>query len=578
MSGAYTYTTAVWLPLVAGIFLAGIGLFSWRRRDVAGAAWLAAGSFIGCLLPLGVALEVAAVLPAVKIAWHSFRAALILLSVAATTCFVLDYTSGGRWLTRRNLALVWAPALVLLLAIVVAGGDVLGPAQIAAGGRVERTASRLSAVFLAYGIGLLLVNTAAFLWLFAHSAQHRWPVALMLVAQTAGRGAFALNVLSPDSPVPFDPAVGSTLLIWTVYAIVLFGFRIFDPLPAARLAVYEQMHAGVVVFDAGSRVLGLNPAAEEILGLGAGLARHKTWQQLGTPERPLPRLPDPAEYPAGGAAELPDMILGAGSGARHYAPGLSTLTDFRGLPVGRLLILRDLTEQRRAEAEALEQQRVLVIQKERERMARELHDSLGQVLSYTSLQVETAAQLALTGQGEAAAGQLARLGEVVREAHADLREQIFNLASTAPLERSFFSTAKQYLEGFTRSYSIRTLLDVDPALGEGNFPPEMKLQLLRILQEALSNARKHGRAHQAGVSFTADNDRMSMIVVDDGCGFDPKAVAHSDGAHYGLDFMRSRAAELGGRLDVTSEPGCGTRVTVQIPMNASSQPARGGSS
>jgi len=90
MSGAYTYTTAVWLPLVAGIFLAGIGLFSWRRRDVAGAAWLAAGSFIGCLLPLGVALEVAAVLPAVKIAWHSFRAALILLSVAATTCFVLD--------------------------------------------------------------------------------------------------------------------------------------------------------------------------------------------------------------------------------------------------------------------------------------------------------------------------------------------------------------------------------------------------------------------------------------------------------------------------------------------------------
>ena len=212
---------------------------------------------------------------------------------------------------------------------------------------------------------------------------------------------------------------------------------------------------------------------------------------------------------------------------------------------------------------------MIAIQNERERMARELHDSLGQVLSYAGLQVETAAQLASEGRGEAAATHLERLGGVIREAHADLREDILNLHSTASLDRPFFSDVSQYLDGYTRSYGIRTLLEVDPGLGEGTFPPEMKLQLLRILQEALSNARKHGRAHQVSVGFAAENDRMSMSVLDDGCGFEPQAGARSDGAHYGLDFMRSRAAELGGSLHVASEPGCGTRMTVQVPVNAS---------
>jgi len=201
-------------------------------------------------------------------------------------------------------------------------------------------------------------------------------------------------------------------------------------------------------------------------------------------------------------------------------------------------------------------------------MARELHDSLGQVLSYTSLQVETAAQLARAGQGASAAAQLERLGSVVREAHAELRECILNLHSAASLEKSFFSGARQYLDGYTRSYDIRTLLEVDPALGEGSFPPEMKLQLLRILQEALSNARQHGRAHQVDVSFRAENGSMRMVIADDGCGFDAEEVADSGSSHLGLAFMRARAEELGGRFEVTSAPNCGTRVALQIPLSA----------
>jgi signal transduction histidine kinase len=144
-----------------------------------------------------------------------------------------------------------------------------------------------------------------------------------------------------------------------------------------------------------------------------------------------------------------------------------------------------------------------------------------------------------------------------------------NLASTASLDRSLSFAIKQYLDGFTRNYNIRTQLDVDADLDEERLRPEMRLQLLRILQEALSNARRHGQAHQARIALAVVNGCLRMTAEDDGCGFDAQGTANFGGSHYGLGFMRARAGELGGTLQVTSAPGCGTRVALEIPLNGS---------
>ena len=232
---------------------------------------------------------------------------------------------------------------------------------------------------------------------------------------------------------------------------------------------------------------------------------------------------------------------------------------------GHLLLLQDVTELKLAQAQIVEQSRVMATQNERERMARELHDSLGQVLSYTGFQVETAAKLSRDGHGVAAAEQLDRLGSVVREAHADLREVILNLHSAPSLEQPFFSVVKQYLDAFTSSYDMQTHLSVDPGLVEGSYAPETQLQLFRILQEALSNARKHGRVHQVQVTFAREDGRLCMSIQDDGRGFDPDQVAKSPGPHYGLQFMQERAAQLDGHLQIHSAPGAGTRVVLEVP-------------
>jgi signal transduction histidine kinase len=116
---------------------------------------------------------------------------------------------------------------------------------------------------------------------------------------------------------------------------------------------------------------------------------------------------------------------------------------------------------------------------------------------------------------------------------------------------------------------------MDPGLGESTLRPEMKLHLLRIVQEALSNARRHGSAHQVLVTMAIANGCLRLTVEDDCCGFDAQETANFEGSQYGLGFMRVRAEELRGTMEVTSAPSSGTRVALEIPLDGTA-PAENG--
>ena len=94
----------------------------------------------------------------------------------------------------------------------------------------------------------------------------------------------------------------------------------------------------------------------------------------------------------------------------------------------------------------------------------------------------------------------------------------------------------------------------------------MQVQLQRIIQEALTNARKHGHARCVQVRFQREDGRALVAVQDDGVGFDPELQATSEGGHFGLRFLQERAQEVGGRVTVVSSPGQGTRVEVEVPV------------
>jgi signal transduction histidine kinase len=213
----------------------------------------------------------------------------------------------------------------------------------------------------------------------------------------------------------------------------------------------------------------------------------------------------------------------------------------------------------------MEHQRVVATLNERERLARELHDSIGQVLGYISMQAQTAQKLAESGNAGKTASILNRLTEVAREAHADVRESILSLRTDLTSELNFIQALQKYLNHFQTSFGIDTELLLPDQLNEDALSPEVRIQVMRVIQEALNNASRHGGAQSVKVAIVQEDGSLNIIISDDGSGFNPAELQQETGKHFGLVFMRERMAQIGGSINIKSQPGSGTTVQLELP-------------
>jgi signal transduction histidine kinase len=282
------------------------------------------------------------------------------------------------------------------------------------------------------------------------------------------------------------------------------------------------MPDAMIVLDASNRVADLNLAAQQLPGVGRERAlRRETGQALASVPG-LVALTD-QQPPVEG-----EISVGEGGAQCWYRVDTSSLEDGRGFRLGSLMVLHEITELRLAQKSLLEQERAFAILQERERVARELHDSIGQVLGYVSLQVDAARKLLGDGRAAAADTLLARLAGVARDAHADVRGFILDLRATPSDHQPFIPALDRYLQGFGQNYGLQTELVVAPGLEEGALGPEARAHIFRIIQEALSNARRHGGARSVGVLLETGDDVARVVVQDDGTGFDPAELERSD--------------------------------------------------
>lgn len=570
MHGPYAYTPAIWPPIFTTLFLLALAVHGWRRRHVPGATPFVASCLFTAMWSFSFVLQYTAVTVMTTTLWLRFGLAWSLPAITAVTCFILEYTWPGRWLTRRNLALLSIMPLLLVLLLLtneshhfLIGGYMVVDQQLFAqpnGG---------TWVFLIYSYILGLLNIAVLAWLFARSPQQRWLAALMIAGQIVTRVAYTQQVMRPEQ---FDLPLNTPfmLLPYLVYAVALFAFRIFDPMVVARQTAIEQIGAGLLVLDGGERVVGLNPAAERILGLPVERAQGQVVGEL---------------LPVGAMSvserKTAERILRLKE--RDYLLELSSLRDWRGLDVGRLLLLHDVTEQRQAQARLVEQQRVLATLQERERLARELHDSAGQMLGYVSLQAQAIYKHVHDGNLVAAEVQLTRLADVAAAAHTDVRQSILSLKAGGSSPR-LLSVLGQYLAACETNYGIATELSITDDLSDDDFAPDVTVQLLRVITEALTNVRKHAHAGRVCVTLAREEGGARITIADDGRGFDadPRhgdlchGGAGDNGAdgHFGLAFMRERMAQVNGRLTVHSHSGAGTRVILSVPLRAGQEMKR----
>jgi len=175
----------------------------------------------------------------------------------------------------------------------------------------------------------------------------------------------------------------------------------------------------------------------------------------------------------------------------------------------------------------------------------------------------------LNGQTAEAVTQLSQLEEASKGVFADLREAILNLKTTPDAEHTLVQTLGEYVRRFHEMSGVATELRVTPGAENLALAPESEMQLLRIVQEALTNVRKHARAQTAWVHLDPDGGQNACITIgDDGQGFETSTVEQDRQLHFGLYSMRDRAAAAGGSLAVESTPGGGTRVIVRVPLQA----------
>jgi len=570
MTGPYQYTPAIWPSVLTVLLLVALSVYAWRRRSVPGALPFAIAGLFDALWMAGYTLVIAATDAAGKIFWLKFGGVWQTFGATAVTCFLLEYAWPGRWLTRRNLALLSIPPL-LIMGLILTGDlhHLMWRGFVVDGLGVTMLFGPAGQVAVAYGVGLILVNLVVFAWLFVRSPQHRWPVVLMATGQIAVRVAYVAHV---------GQAIQSELLLnvlgvafmFVMYAFALFGFRMFDPIAMARQMVIEQLHAGILVLDPQGQVISLNPSAGRILGQRPGDLKGRRMCDLlpAYPDRPLDKTGETEiELCLPEAHSQKDNGVGAGPAVRYYTLAISLLKDWRGLEVGRLLLLRDVTAQKQAQVQILEQQRALAMLHERESLARELHDDLGQVLGYVKMQAQAARDRLAQGQAAAADLDLAQLVAVAQGAHIDVREYILGARSGTGAEAALVPVLRRYLAQFGEAYKIQAELIVSPEWTGSVLEPTVRAQVLRIVQEALTNARKHAHAQSVQVTLGLEEGLARIVVHDDGVGFDPAllATAHDK---YGLRFMRERAEEVGGRVEIHSAPGQGTRVVVQVPVRA----------
>ena len=406
----FYYTPYIWLYLASAGIVAALVVHAWHQRIVPGAKPLLAILAAVVSWNLANALEIIGLELQTKIFWANVQYFSFVVLPVAGLAMVLEYTGRGRWL-RANLP--WfaiTPALTLLFVwtnglhglmrqqvyLYKAGSLIL----------VGKTYGPWFWVHTAYSYLLLLGSVLLLLQSFTQVRSiFRWQSLILLVGlllPVAGNVIY-LTRLGPNLRLDLTPIVFGLSGLLTAWG--LLRFRLFDLVPVARAAVIENMDDGVIVLDMHRRIQDLNPAALRILGWQPGEAIGRQAEEA------FASWPELAAI-CQGAAEHGDLVLGEADQRRSYELHTSLLPGLRGRPSGRIVILHDVTEQKETQLQLVLQQRALAALEEREHLARELHDSVAQVLGFVNMRARTARDFLAGGRAAEADAIVGRLAEV----------------------------------------------------------------------------------------------------------------------------------------------------------------------
>ncbi len=354
------------------------------------------------------------------------------------------------------------------------------------------------------------------------------------------------------TPIVFSISAG--LMFWGIYR-----FDLFMLVPIAWDKVLEAMETAVVVVNNYGRVVDFNPAfchmfVTEVRASLLGMSLQDISTELAALDL------DPSRE-AGRHLEIQRGVQGE---EHYYEAFVSAIRDHQGHVRGEVMVINDITELKLAQARLSLEQQEVAISAERTRFTQDLHDNLGQVMGFSSIQVRAIGRELQRGNTERAHEYLLRLGEVLDEAQHEMRDYVHGMRAREYDRTSLTVLLNKELtrlreHEYFEPDNVR--MDVAPC----DFSVETKIQLCGIVKEALNNIRKHSGANVVEVRLHPSSANWVLTITDNGVGFNPTStLGFSQGAS-GLSIMAERALLLGGELQISSAPGR-TEIRVEFPL------------
>jgi len=328
-------------------------------------------------------------------------------------------------------------------------------------------------------------------------------------------------------------------------------------------AVFDSAPNGIVIVDEAGTIREVNPSAERLFGYPRDELLGESIEQLvPEPSREIHRaerkayMKAPRARPMGVGLEL--------KGRRKDGTeipveiSLSPMETERGRFV--IAIVFDMTE--RARLRAFGAGALHAAEDERVRIARDLHDDTAQRLAALLVRLRVARGTADLEKRERFLDELH--GEILETADA-VRRIARGLRPPSLDEIGFEAAIRALARSIRETHDLPVEIDTAPGMVETRLRPDVELALYRIVQEALSNVVRHADATRVRIQLERDDERMVLTIEDDGHGFEMERQADPGHRGLGLLGMAERARYLGGRVDIESASGAGTRVTVEVP-------------
>lgn len=562
---SYQYIPYIWLLIISSVitFFLGVIVFFGQRRSKR--AYFFVASMIALTLwSLPNAFEIMGATLQTKLFWGNVQYFAYCYSPLTLVALCMDFTGYDRLIKNKRLIWLALPPTIIILLVWTNSyhGLIRYDEHLDGSGPFLTIAKKYGVAFYIHAAYSYLLNMTAVVLLiralfFKRSVYLKQTVILLIgscfiivpnMIYVFGLSPFKIDI----TPVFFGPA--GLITMWAI-----FRYKLFELMPLARTTVIETMNIGVLVLDLMDKVIDMNPAFLRITGVPSSQFYDNSIEEVC---RNIPELLDAYNKNIVNF----EFTLRRQDKSYIYEVLFNPLRDKKGNLIGRMAIIYEITDRKQVQQEFLKHQRALASMEEKERLARDLHDNLGQLLGFINLQAQGINQeLSNTGVN-LVSERLEQLIKVTQVAHSEIREYITQIRNAGSITHDLACELEKSINLFKYQTGISVELDIEGDLTGDEIRPYMTIQLLNIVKEALNNIRKHANARKVHITLKNTGQQLLISVVDDGKGFDYTFSGSSPGGGFGLSIIQERARSIGGQARIQSEIGKGTQVLLSVPL------------